>query len=269
MSKTTRIAMIVLAAIFVIMAAVIVGLLVFMRNQPMQVRGVQPMVEIQAQEPDSSLWGQNFPNQWSTLLLTEINDVKTNYGGSQPFSRIEWDPRLVTLFAGYPFSEDYNEERGHRMSLVDVRETMRISEKTPATCYSCKSSNNPSLWAEMGMARYDAMSFAEALNGAGYDTAYIGKWHLDGRGRSSFIPPERRQGFGYWRVQECTHDYNHSQYYADSPEPRLWEGYDADAQTDDALAWMKNAAADEKPFALFLSWGPPHNPYETDRKSVV
>ena len=108
MSKTTRIAMIVLAAIFVIMAAVIVGLLVFMRNQPMQVRGVQPMVEIQAQEPDSSLWGQNFPNQWSTLLLTEINDVKTNYGGSQPFSRIEWDPRLVTLFAGYPFSEDYN-----------------------------------------------------------------------------------------------------------------------------------------------------------------
>jgi len=161
MSKTTRIAMIVLAAIFVIMAAVIVGLLVFMRNQPMQVRGVQPMVEIQAQEPDSSLWGQNFPNQWSTLLLTEINDVKTNYGGSQPFSRIEWDPRLVTLFAGYPFSEDYNEERGHRMSLVDVRETMRISEKTPATCYSCKSSNNPSLWAEMGMAKYDAMKFSE------------------------------------------------------------------------------------------------------------
>jgi len=111
--------------------------------------------------------------------------------------------------------------------------------------------------------RDDAVSFAEALNGAGYGTAYIGKWHLDGRGRSSFIPPERRQGFGYWRVQECTHDYNHSQYYADSPEPRLWEGYDADAQTDDALAWMKGAAAEEKPFALFLSWGPPHNPYET------
>jgi nitrite reductase (cytochrome c-552) len=57
----------------------------------------------------------------------------------------------VPLFAGYPFSEDYNEERGHRMSLVDVRETLRSGERTPATCYSCKSATNPRLWAEMGM----------------------------------------------------------------------------------------------------------------------
>jgi nitrite reductase (cytochrome c-552) len=116
---------------------------------------------VQRFEPDSSKWGLNFPNQYSTLLLTETNEIRTTYGGSEPFSRIEWDPRIVRLFAGYPFSEDYNEERGHRMALVDVRETLRIGEKTPATCYSCKSANNPALWDEMGMAKYDAMSFAE------------------------------------------------------------------------------------------------------------
>lgn len=151
----------IIIAIFVIMAGIIIGLLVFMRNQPMQVRGVQALVEVKPMEPVSSVWGQNFPNQYSSLLLTEGNHVRTKYGGSDPFSRVELDPRIVKLFAGYPFSEDYNEERGHRMALVDVRETKRLNEKTPATCYSCKSANNPGLWNEMGMAKYDAMLFSE------------------------------------------------------------------------------------------------------------
>jgi len=114
--------------------------------------------------------------------------------------------------------------------------------------------------------RDDAVSIAEALVGSGYDTAYIGKWHLEGHGRSSFIPPEHRQGFQYWRVQECTHDYNHSKYYADEPVPKEWEGYDAITQTREAQQYVRNHATD-RPFALFLSWGPPHNPYETAPES--
>ena len=55
-----------------------------------------------------------------------------------------------------------------------------------------------------------AMSIAEAYKAAGYDTAYIGKWHLDGHGRDRYIPPERRHGFDYWKVLECTHNYNNS-----------------------------------------------------------
>jgi len=55
-----------------------------------------------------------------------------------------------------------------------------------------------------------AVSIAQAYKAAGYDTAYIGKWHLDGRGRSNFTPPERRQGFEFWRALECTHNYNNS-----------------------------------------------------------
>ena len=50
-------------------------------------------------------------------------------------------------------------------------------------------------------------SLAKAFKTGGYDTAYIGKWHVDGHGRASYIPPERRQGFDYWKVLECTHDY--------------------------------------------------------------
>lgn len=110
--------------------------------------------------------------------------------------------------------------------------------------------------------RPESVSFAETLNAAGYQTGYIGKWHLDGHGRSAYIPPERRQGFGYWKVLECTHDYNNSKYYADPDELQVWEGYDAIAQTDDAIRFLREER-DARPFALFLSWGPPHNPYET------
>jgi len=107
------------------------------------------------------------------------------------------------------------------------------------------------------------VSFADALNAASYDTAYVGKWHIDGHGRDSFVPPERRLGFRHWLGYECTHDYNRSSYYGDRPEPGLWEGYDADAQTTAAVAYLRDGRPAGQPFALFLSWGPPHNPYET------
>jgi len=110
----------------------------------------------------------------------------------------------------------------------------------------------------------EAVSLARAFSGAGYDTAYIGKWHLDGHGsRSAYIPPERRQGFRFWRALECTHRYNRSFYYADGEkEKRVWEGYDAIAQTREAIRYLRRRPAD-KPFLLCLSWGPPHAPYHT------
>ena len=110
--------------------------------------------------------------------------------------------------------------------------------------------------------RHDVQSIADVYSASGYDTAYIGKWHLDGHGRSTYIPGERRQGFDYWRVLECTHRYNESAYYADGPEKFMWDGYDAIAQTREAQKYILEHEPGS-PFLLFLSWGPPHNPYET------
>lgn len=107
----------------------------------------------------------------------------------------------------------------------------------------------------------DAVSLAQAFAGAGYRTAFIGKWHLDGHGRSGFVPQERRQGFEFWRGCECTHDYNHSLFYADKDEKQHWKGYDAEAQTEEAQAYIRSHR--QEPFLLVLSWGPPHNPYQT------
>lgn len=151
----------ILTGIIVVLAIGLVGVLIFLKNQPPQTRGIQPIVEIADKEPDSALWGENFPNQYTTLLKTETNNTRTTFGGSEPFSKLEEDPRLVELFAGYGFSKDYNEERGHMNALTDVRATKRVNETTPGTCYSCKSSDNPQLWEEMGMAAYDKTPFAE------------------------------------------------------------------------------------------------------------
>ncbi len=108
------------------------------------------------------------------------------------------------------------------------------------------------------------LCIAEVLRSNGYKTAYIGKWHLDGHGRKDYIPPERRQGFEYWKAAECDHDYNHSHYYTGhSEEMRFWDGYDVFAQTRDASQFIREQSLTDSPFALFISYGTPHFPHHT------
>jgi arylsulfatase A-like enzyme len=109
-------------------------------------------------------------------------------------------------------------------------------------------------------------SFAKACKEEGYNTAYIGKWHLDGMGRTTYIPPQRRLGYDFWQALECTHDYFNSLYYDNNAkEPGYWEGFDAEAQTKAAQDYIKSRDP-EKPFFLTLSWGPPHDPYIAPQK---
>ncbi len=107
----------------------------------------------------------------------------------------------------------------------------------------------------------DAVSIAKVYKEAGYKTGYVGKWHLNGMHRGAFIPKDERQGFDFWRAYGCTHNYNNSYYYADEDVKLRWEGYDAIAQTRAANEYIREHAGE--PFVLFLSWGPPHAPYQT------
>ena len=111
----------------------------------------------------------------------------------------------------------------------------------------------------------NAVTMGKVFSKSGYDTAFIGKWHLDGHGRLQFIPPgQRRQGFEFWKGNECTHDYNHSVYYDnnDSVE-KIWHGYDTFEQTDAAIEYINGRKNTNNPFLMVLSLGTPHAPYHT------
>lgn len=107
-------------------------------------------------------------------------------------------------------------------------------------------------------------TIAKVFKRNGYNTGFIGKWHVDGHGRKSYIPENRHQGFEYWKALECSHEYNNSFYYSGNAGLRLvWEGYDAIAQSNDACNYIKEQSKAAKPFLLFVSLAPPHDPYNT------
>jgi len=103
----------------------------------------------------------------------------------------------------------------------------------------------------------EELCMAEIFKNAGYNTAYLGKWHLDGHGRFNNVEPERRQGFDYWKALECSHDYNKMPYYENAdPEMKYWDEYSPFAISKKAQDYITEQAKGDKPFLLFVSYIP-------------
>lgn len=110
----------------------------------------------------------------------------------------------------------------------------------------------------------EELCMAEIFKAEGYNTAYLGKWHLDGHGRINNVDPERRQGFDYWKALECSHNYNNMPYYENSdPEIKHWKGYSPFALAADANQYLTNHSKDNNPFLLFVSIATPHFPHNS------
>ena len=104
---------------------------------------------------DPKVWGKLFPLQYELYMKT-TDMQRTKYGGSEgvPHSPTDADPRslvsrskveedigLRTMWKGYPFSEDFREERGHAYMLEDQRFTRRqVVAKQPGACLNCHAS---------------------------------------------------------------------------------------------------------------------------------
>ena len=110
------------------------------------------------------------------------------------------------------------------------------------------------------------------LTEGGYETAYIGKWHLwanDSNHRlmeNHFVPPgPYRLGFdGYWAAYNFWHRYNEAFYFEDTADRIDVPGYEPDYQTDLAVHQLRRLAGRPDPFALFLSYGTVHDPWSRD-----
>ena len=113
------------------------------------------VVDLDETVSDASVWGKNFPLQYDAYKRT-VDMKRTRFGGSEAVprtptdadprslvaqSRIEEDPRLKTMWAGYAFSKDFREERGHAFMLEDqtFTERQRVVQQ-PGTCMHCHAS---------------------------------------------------------------------------------------------------------------------------------
>lgn len=112
-------------------------------------------VPISDEIDDPAVWGQNFPDHYHMYLQT-VDQTRTKYGGSEAHphiptdkdprqvvsqSRLDEDPRLKIMWAGYAFSVDFREERGHAYMLTDQLFTERQHVvKQPGTCLNCHAS---------------------------------------------------------------------------------------------------------------------------------
>lgn len=111
----------------------------------------------------------------------------------------------------------------------------------------------------------DARTLAHFFREGGYETGYIGKWHLAGRGSVGPVAEEERGGYDYWLASntlEFTSDaYNTLMYDNDGAEVRL-PGYRVDALTDAVIRYVDDHQQD--PFFLFVSYIEPHHQNHID-----
>lgn len=153
----------------------------------------------------------------------------------------------------------------HRASL--------LTGKYPTSCgmwTNCK----PGLY-ETVMLKPQEICISDVLHENGYYTGYIGKWHLDsselnfyknpksGAGEwDAYTPPgERRHSFDKWLSYGAMDKHMDPHYWEDTEEKIKPKKYSPEFETDRALCFMEEAPKD-KPFLLFLSWNPPHSPYD-------
>ena len=138
----------------VIIAAVALLMNIFERKQEAR-NPFYRVVELTDETVDPAIWGKNFPFQYDAYRRT-TDMQRTRYGGSEAMprtpsqadprslvaqSRLEADPRLNIMWAGYAFARDFREERGHAFMLADQTYTERQQVvQQPGTCLHCHAS---------------------------------------------------------------------------------------------------------------------------------
>lgn len=126
------------------------------------------LADLSEEAIDPAVWGKNFPRQYDSYKRT-VDTVRTKYGGSEAFQKLDAEPMYRRIFAGYAFSIDYREERGHAFMLLDQDMTERVKQRQqPGACLHCHSSVLPAYRAVgegdvmKGFEKVNAMPYAEA-----------------------------------------------------------------------------------------------------------
>ncbi|MCW5980015.1 MAG: ammonia-forming cytochrome c nitrite reductase subunit c552 [Bryobacteraceae bacterium] len=232
------------------------------------------VVEIDDLTQDPAVWGKNFPLQYDLYSRT-VDMVRTRHGGSEAMlraptggdprtvvaqSKLEGDPRLARMWAGYPFAVDFREERGHAYMLEDQTFTRRVLEfQQPGTCLNCHASTyvayrklgDGDLIA--GFEKLNRMPYAEARKLVEHPVSCI-DCHEPATMRLRITRPAFMEGMRVWKASQGIENYDvntmataqemrsyvcgqcHVEYYFQGAEKRLTYPWSKGLKVENMLA---------------------------------
>ena len=235
------------------------------------------VVELTDETEDPAVWGKNFPQQYDGYRRT-VDQIRTRFGGSEAVprtptqadprsivaqSRLEEDPRLKIIWAGYAFAVDFREERGHAYMLEDQTYTQRqIIAQQPGTCLHCHASvyvaykklGDGDLF--RGFEKINQMSYAEARQLVKHPVACI-DCHDPETLQVRVTRPAFLEGLRVWKAGQGVENYDvntmatrqemrtyvcaqcHVEYYFQGPERRLVYPWARGLRADDILAYYE------------------------------
>jgi nitrite reductase (cytochrome c-552) len=233
------------------------------------------VAELTEDTDDPEVWGRNFPQHYADYKLT-ADQSRTRYGGSEGMShsptqadprgivsqsKLQEDPRLKKLWAGYAFSVDFREERGHAYMLIDQKYTERVLNfKQPGTCLNCHASlavafrkeGNGDLTA--GFEKINKMSYSDASKLAKHPVSCI-DCHDPSTMRLRITRPAFMEGMKALKASQGVANYDvntmatpqekrsyvcgqcHVEYYFKGPDKRLTFPWQKGLKVDNMLAY--------------------------------
>jgi nitrite reductase (cytochrome c-552) len=261
-------------------AAAVTALLVTIVERQQEARNpFYRVVDLDDTTEDPAVWGKNFPLHYDAYRRT-VDQTRTRYGGSEATprpptaadprsvvaqSRLEDDPRLKRLWAGYAFSVDFREERGHAYMLDDqtFTERQRVARQ-PGTCMHC----HASVYVPYktlgggdlikGFERMNQMPYVEARKMVTHPVACI-DCHAPDTMALRVTRPGFLEGIRALKASEGVPDYDvnrmatrqemrafvcgqcHVEYYFKGPEKRLTYPWAKGLKADDILSYYQES----------------------------
>ena len=276
-SRNLRPLVIGLSAAAVAAVAVVALLINIVERKQEGLNPFHRVVDLTEDTEDPAIWGKNFPAQYDAYRRT-VDQVRTRYGGSEAVprtptsadprslvaqSRLEDDPRLKTMWAGYAFATDFREERGHAYMLEDQTYTERQQvSKQPGTCMHCHASvykpyrtlGNGDLIA--GFEKMNQMPYAEARKLVTHPVTCL-DCHDPATMQLRVTRPGFIEGIRAYKTSQGVADYDvnrmathqemrsfvcgqcHVEYYFKGPEKRLTYPWTKGLKADEILAYYE------------------------------
>jgi nitrite reductase (cytochrome c-552) len=272
--------LIIIAVVAAVAAVAATALLVNIFQRQQEARNpFYRVVDLDDDTVDPAVWGKNFPFQYDGYSQT-VDQVRTRYGGSEAVprtpssadprsvvaqSRLEEDPRLKIIWAGYAFARDFREERGHAYMLEDQTYTERQqAARQPGTCMHCHASvyvpykrlGQGDLIA--GFERMNQMAYAEARTHVTHPVACI-DCHDPSTMQLRVTRPGFIEGIRAYKAANGVANYDvntmathtemrafvcgqcHVEYYFKGPEKRLTYPWARGLKADEILAYYEES----------------------------